>query len=414
MGNAGAMKYSKKIDIIGMDVIDQPLSLQKRQCILDADILIGGTRLLESILFYKGEKLTITRNIQSIIDNIKQRLEKNQHIVVLATGDPLLFGIGKTLVHHFGIDSINIHPGISAVQVALSRLGLNTSKTIILSRHGAHKEDLSKVLCHEISVILTSNSHSPIEIINELIEEYPQTKHWKAYVCQCLGSINEKIQSNNLKYLSMEKKFKTPNLLIVENPEDLFFQPSFNFGKPDDMFEHESGLITHPEVRAITLSKLSLDNVKNLWDIGAGSGSVGIEAALLNPYLKVFSIEKNDGRYEQIIANKKKYTSNNVITCKGNALEICLSLTRPERIFIGGGGEQLSDLLTICYKRLLNGGIMIVNTVTIESFDIVRQFSKKIQNEIDCISVQISRLKKLSAYHAFKPDNTIKIFGIKK
>jgi precorrin-6Y C5,15-methyltransferase (decarboxylating) len=415
MGSVSAMTNTKKIDVIGLDVIDAPLSEKKHRLITNADVVIGGMRHLESVKFFNGRTICITGDIRSLIDEIHQCMEKQLHIVVLATGDPLLFGIGNTLIDHFGINAVTIHPGISTVQAALSRLGLKTHETVILSRHGNHDDDLHKILHHHIGVILTFHAHSPVEIIHEIMEKYPQTEQWQGHVCQCLGMANEIIQSGDLKTLSVVKTFQAPNLLVVENPHPISpIQRCGKFGRPDDVYEHDDNMITHPEIRAIVLSKLRLDGAGTVWDVGAGSGSVGIEAAQINPYLKIFSIEKNAERYEHIAANAKKHKTYNLYPVRGNASEVCLSLPAPDRVFIGGGGEDLSDLLALCYKRLSEGGVMVVNTVTIESLDIVRHYFRKVQKEIEAVSVQVSRMQQLSTYHIFKPENPITIFGIKK
>lgn len=415
MGNKACMTNKEKIHVIGLDVTGEPLSSEKRRYIEKADVLIGGKRQLEQASFFKGKTISITGDIDSLIDEIKSCIKKKLCVAVLATGDPLLFGIGNTLIQHFGVDAIEIHPGISAAQAALSRLGLKTDEAVIISRHGTHTDDLARLLNHPTGVILTSNKHSPYEIIQELITRYPQTKKWTGHVCQCLGMETETIQSGQLEQLCSIKTFRATNILVVQNPDPVSsIYVSAKFGLPDDAYEHDANMITHPEVRAVTLSKLKLGNAEILWDVGAGSGSVGIEAALINPYLKVFCIEKNTERVESITANATKHRVNNVFTIEGHALEECLALPAPDRVFIGGGGEDLPDLLTLCYKRLSKEGIMVVNTVTIESFEIVCNFFRQINKEIECISIQISRLHSFAKYHTLKPENPITLFGIKK
>ncbi len=409
------MPDNKKIDVIGIDVIDQPLSQEKQQYVKKADVLIGGRKHLESMTFFKGRTISITRDIPLLIENIKQALEQELRIVVLATGDPLLFGIANTLIDHFGINAIEVHPGISAVQVALSRLGIKTNQAVILSRHGTHDDDLRKILYHPVSVILTSHAHSPGEIIHELMEKYPQTRLWQGHVCQCLGMEAETVQSANLEQLVDIKTFQTPNLLVIENPvADSQAQASVDFGRPDSNYAYDGNMITHPEIRAVTLSKLELSNGATVWDVGAGSGSVGIEAALLYPHLTVYSIEKNAGRFKNIIANAKKFKTDNLQPVQGNAVDVCLTLPQPDRVFIGGGGENLAELLACCYERLTDNGQMVINTVTIESSEVVNRFFKQIQKEIECVSIQVSRRHKLAGYHTLKPDNAITVFGIKK
>ncbi len=409
------MTNKDKIHVIGLDVTGEPLSDQKRLLIDNADVLVGGERQLAQVQFLKGITIPITKDIQSLIDEIQQCVTKNMRIVVLATGDPLLFGIGNTLIHHFGIHAIEVHPGISAVQVAFSRLGLKTDEAVILSRHGGRTDDLRELLNYHVGVILTSHTHSCSEIIHELMERYTQTTKWQGHVCQGLGMAHESIQSGQLQQLCPLKTFQVPNLLVVENPDPISsLQVSVDFGRPDNVYEHDANMITRSEIRAITLSKLRIGNSEIFWDVGAGSGSVGIEAALLNPYPKVFCIEKNAKRYENITANAKKHKANNLFPIQGHALEVCLSLPTPDRVFIGGGGEDLLDVLSLCYQRLSKGGVMVVNTVTIESFEMVHHFFRQIQKKIECISIQVSRLHTLASYHTMKPENPITLFGIEK
>lgn len=405
----------KKIQVIGLHVDGEPLVDDRKRLILEADVAVGGSRQLDLIPFFAGRKISIRAEIESVLTDISHCLSKNLRVVVLATGDPLLFGIGNTLIRHFGKEVVTIHPAVSAVQVALTRLGFNTSQAVILSRHGNRTDDLRRLLHCAIGVILTSHGSSVADIADEIIAIFPHARNWNAHLCQCLGMREEKIQNMPLAALCNVKTFQTPNLLVVENPHPILPDaPPANFGRTDDAFVHDQGMITHPEVRAITLSKLSLGNAEVLWDVGAGSGAVGIEAALLNPYARVFAVEKNADRYGHILANKENHQAHNLFPLHEDALTACASLPAPNRVFIGGGGAALMDLLDLCYGRLLAGGIMVINTIAVESFDLVHRFSKKIKKDVSCMTVQVSRLQPLATYHAFKPENPITLFEITK
>ncbi|MGD9160042.1 MAG: precorrin-6y C5,15-methyltransferase (decarboxylating) subunit CbiE, partial [Desulfobacteraceae bacterium] len=187
-----------KIKIIGLDASTREISAEKRSLIYSSDVLAGGKRHLDLFVDFKSTKIPITHDIPGLINDIKQHLEKGLTISVLASGDPLLFGIGNRLIKEFGIDSIEIYPGISAVQTALSKLGLKTDNTLVINRHASRKESLEKICYHNVSVIFTSGSHTPADVINELTDRYPWSCGWRGHICECIGMGDEKISSGNL------------------------------------------------------------------------------------------------------------------------------------------------------------------------------------------------------------------------
>ncbi|MBN2419878.1 MAG: precorrin-6Y C5,15-methyltransferase (decarboxylating) subunit CbiT, partial [Deltaproteobacteria bacterium] len=275
-------------------------------------------------------------------------------------------------------------------------------------------ESLENVCYHSISVILTSEKHTPGDVINELLDRYPWSSGLHGHICECLGNKNEQVKSGNLNELAEIKSFNIPNLLIIENHNPLKPGSSACFGRKDNQFDHDANMITHPEIRAVTLSKLMLKNNGVMWDIGAGSGSVGIEAALLAPLLRVYSIEKSKERSGRIIKNKEGHNAHNLIPVHGNAIDICSDLPAPDRIFFGGGGKDLYALLTFCYKTLKEHGVMVINTVTIEAFEAARSFCVSEAKDYDFVEIQVSRQHDLAVYHMLKPDNPVTIFTVKK
>ncbi len=404
-----------KIHVIGITVSGDPLTEENRRLIAQADVLVGGRRHLSLVSAQQGRKIPITADVGSVLAEIDRCFSEDLRVVVLATGDPLLFGIGNTLIDHFGQEAVAVEPGISAPQVALSRLGMKTHQAVTLSRHGARHDDLRGLLDHAVGIILTSHGSGVGQVAREVTTRFPWTKTWRGHVCQCLGTPQETIDTLPLARIAETNQFKEPNLLVVENPNPIPLPGiTAEFGRPDEVFIHKHGLITHPEVRAITLSKLRLPAAEVLWDVGAGSGAVGIEAGLLNPYAQVFAVEKNGERIKHITANIEQQGAQNVTPIHGDALAVCSALPCPNRVFIGGGGASLPALLDLCHERLLENGIMVVNTITIESFETVHHFARGRQKEVQCMTVQISRMQPLASYHAMKTENPITIFEIKK
>jgi len=405
---------SEKIWVIGLPVDGSPPDKTRRQQIYEADVLIGGKRHLDQIEDFRGVKIPILSDIDEVLTAIAKARAEGKTIVVLATGDPLWFGIGTTLVRHFGKEAVEIFPTVSSAQVALARLGLSMGDTIVLSRHKKTGKGLEYLRYFPVGVILTSGKDGPSRVIAEILEEIPSTGDWQGYICQCLGMPEERIEEGPL-YALVQKDYQTPNVVVVRNPAPLGIPATIAaFGRPDGAFLHEKGLITHPEVRAVVLSKLELDAAKILWDVGAGSGSVGIEAALLNPDIAVHSVEKDPPRVAQIQENCTRFKVNNLMVHTGNIRDILSSLPTPDRIFIGGGGWELKRFLGDLYTALTAGGTMVATTITLESFEILSRFIRIHAPDTEVIQVQVTRQTPFSGYHKMKPDNPITLFKFVK
>jgi precorrin-6Y C5,15-methyltransferase (decarboxylating) len=183
--------------------------------------------------------------------------------------------------------------------------------------------------------------------------------------------------------------------------------PGLALGRPDKDYKHENNLITHSEVRAVILSKLQL-HAGVMWDIGAGSGSVGIEAAMLVPSLHVHAIEKNEKRITLIKDNCIDHGVNNLEVHHGNGVEIIKHLPKPHIIFIGGGGKDITQLLNVCCEKIKHNGRIVVSAVTLETQHRVREYFNN--KTIEHISMNITRSHKIADLHIMKPENSIDIF----
>ena len=181
-------------------------------------------------------------------------------------------------------------------------------------------------------------------------------------------------------------------------------------GLPDSCFAHEKNLITHSEIRAVALSKLHLGSGV-MWDIGAGSGSVGIEAAGLCRNLTVYSVEKNDDRIKNIEANIREFGVGNVVIKPGDALEIIEDLPAPRAVFIGGGGEGIAAILKKCYEKLLPGGYIVVTAVLLETRSALAETLK--DKCIEVVSLSVSRSKSLGKSRMMKSENSIEMYVYK-
>ncbi len=405
---------TRKIRVIGLPADGASLPEQHARLIAAADFLVGGARHLKRFGDAPGRKLPVGRDIEAVLNAIAAAREAGERVVVLATGDPLWFGIGSSLVRRFGREAVEVIPAVASPQVALARLGLPMDGAVVLSRHKKTDAPFDLLRYFPVGVILTAGGDGPDRILRELMDDLPAAAAWEGAVCQCLGTAEEAIDTGPLTRLT-GKTYKTPNLLVVRNPAPLHLAaPSANFGRPDDAFAHRKGLITHPEVRAVVLSKLRLAAARVLWDVGAGSGSVGIEAALLNPALTVHAVERDPERVRQIAENRVKFGAEGLVVHAGDAAEILPALPRPDRVFIGGGGKDLPAILPPLHAALLPGGVAVAATITLESFETLSRFLRDNALTAEVVQIQVTRMTPLAGYHKMTPDNPITLFTITK
>lgn len=405
---------SRIIRVIGLPAIGPLTDETYLRWIHEADMLVGGKRHLRQFKDFKGPTIPIDRDIEEVMNTIEKAQLKGKRVTVLATGDPLWFGIGTTLIRRFGGERVEIFPAVSSVQVALARLKIPMENAIVLSRHRYTEEGLEKLLYFPTGVILTDGKKGPSRIISEILGAFPTAASWSGTVCQRLGMPDERILEGSLQELATQA-YLTPNILVVQNPAPLSLIPvRVVFGQPDKAFAHNKGMITHPEVRAIVLSKLELDKAEILWDLGAGSGAVGVEAALLTPQLTVHAVEKNRERIRHIQENRTTFGVPRLTIHEGNIRDIVPSLPPPDRIFIGGGGKGLEEFLEDVFRRLKADGILVATTITLESFEIMNRFIRSHDPDAEVIQLQVTRLTPFSGYHKMTPDNPITLFKIKK
>ena len=332
------------LNIIGMGMGVKDLTECHQRMIQNADLLVGGKRHLACFPDLAAEKRIITKDIQGLIAEIKTRM-KTEKIVVLTSGDPLFYGIGKRLVDSLGTEHVICHPNITSVAAAFSRAGLAWNDVRVMSLHGRGelKDVLPVIKEHEISAVLTDPMHTPNRLARFL------TEHG---ACDITMGVFEQLGEPGERYAwyraedAAVKKFSEPNLVIIRS--DAKWPKSTDrlfFGMPDERFEHEQGMITKAEVRSVTLAKLALMPHHIMWDLGAGSGSVCIEASLLVRNGRIFAVEKNPARIRQIETNRARFGVHNLTIIESEAPRGLGDLPAPDRVFIGGGGKQLESII---------------------------------------------------------------------
>lgn len=385
------------IDVIGIGLGMNDLTSNHLDLIRECDVLVGGERHLQLFDDLGKQKIVIKGHMVKVIESIQEKMEDHK-IVVLASGDPLFYGIGSTLIQYFDRAQLNIHSNISSVSAAFAAIKEPWHDAHIISLHGKKEAEtisFSRLSNENKIAFLTSPEMNPGYIAKRLIKE--GLYEFRFCVLEALGhKEKEKISWFDNIDLVRQQAFQEPNIVILLKrlAQKSPVSRETHIGMEDPLFKHSKGLITKSEIRCITLSKLKLikkDHV--LWDIGSGSGSVGIEASFLIPWGLVYTIEKHPDRISDIIHNIKNFNCSNVKIVNAEFPAGIEDLRTPDRIFIGGGGKNMAGIMDVCCEKLLPFGMIVINTVLLQTITTVLACLEKHKFKTDVVQIQVSRSK---------------------
>lgn len=291
-----------------------------------------------------GNWISITP-IGRCMDLIQGALQMG-NVLVLTSGDPLFYGFGRTLLQHFPASRLLFWPALSSMQLCFSRFAVPWDDAVSISLHGRSIAELDMNLHKKKLFILTDKNNSPQNIARHLLSVIgaDEIKNYVMHVGVRLGMQQERLVSASVEEIA-EMSFEQPNCLIVHNQSTKNRPCEFRFGLNEFHIRHSRGLITKNEVRAAVLHGLALPDHGVFWDIGAGSGSIGLEAARMNPALSVYAIEKERSELCNIMDNRNTHHCWNLTVVAGEAPEILTELPVPDRIFIGGSSGRLRDII---------------------------------------------------------------------
>ncbi len=384
------------IAVIGMGTSSGDLGPAVREWIHSAQVLTGGARHLEMFPDYAGEKIAFGLPLSEQIELVAE-LSATRRIAVLSSGDPLFFGIGKRLIEKFGRERIVVVPNLTSLQVLCARIGLPWGDVETVTLHGREKTPATTARIIEILsrgrkvAVFTDPVNTPQSIARDLSES--GLRDCFIVVGENLGSPSECIREFPVSDAA-KKSFSDLNLVLIlpsEQPSASSSIVSQVFGFPESCFERDAGLITKMEIRSVALALLRLGPGQVLWDIGAGTGSVSIEAARIAPLKKVCAIEKNAGRYGKMIENIHNFGASAVKAIHGGAPESLEGLPAPDRVFIGGSGSNLTEILDAVHGRILPGGGVVQTIVLLETLEKVKNFWIGRGFEITLTQIQVSR-----------------------
>ncbi|CAA6679499.1 MULTISPECIES: precorrin-6y C5,15-methyltransferase (decarboxylating) subunit CbiE [unclassified Lentimonas] len=399
------------IHVISCGTCYEDLSQRARQVVENCDLLYGGTRLLEWFQDTRAKLRPLTKALDQELDVLIKESQQME-IAVLASGDSLFFGIAAKLARRVPADALNIVPGISAMQAAFAHLGIDWSGARFYSIHGRDSTVLPwrVILQQPSAVVYGDHQRTPAWIAAELIRQHPEAATRQASIAENLGSDQAHIETATLEALT-QSDCGGLSMLILHTVGKAIESPALSLGLADDHYAHVKGLITHPEVRAIALSKLRL-KAGVLWDLGAGSGSVGIEAAGLCANVQVYSVEKSAERVAMIEQNRTAEGLNHLTVIEGDALTSIPQLPDPDAVFIGGGGKQVGALIEAALQRLTPGGHIVATAVLADTIEQLNHSAT--EHRTEWLEIGVRRARTLAHSSLFDSDTPINIFVFKK
>ena len=333
----------------------------------------------------------IEKTIQQIIS------DRGKAVCILASGDPLWFGIGTTLLKRIPIEEVLIIPAPSTFSFICARLGWSINEVETLSLCGRPAALLQTYIYPNAKLlILSSGKETPQLVANILCDRHFNNS--KITVLEHLNGTKERIISTVANQFPNFPYFADLNAIAVEciaNPEAK--TRSRMVGLPDDAYHHD-GQLTKREIRAVTLSALAPNAGELLWDVGAGCGSIGIEWMRSHPRCQAIAIEKS--RTHFIADNAIALGTPHLNIIAGAAPEVLQGLPIPDAIFIGGG-LTVPNMFETCWENLRSRGRLVANVVTLEGEQKLFQSQQKYGGTLTQIS--INRAEAIGHFLGWKP-----------
>lgn len=334
-----------------------------RTAVATADVLVGSPRHLA---WFEGaaaaERIDLVGALPPLIERIAQHRAGGQRVCVLSSGDPGFFGITRLLAERFGADGLQVLPAPSSVSLAWAAAGMTWDDASVVSAHGRPLAAAVEAASRSPKVaVLTAPSNPPEALGKELLATGCGPR--QVVVASRLGETDERVEHTDLDGLAAGHYDPMSVVLLIAD-RAAADGPQVSWGRSEDAFVHRAGMITKSEVRAVVLSKLDLPRTGVIWDVGAGSGSVGIEAATVAPGLRVYAIERVATDASNITANARSAgVGANVDVIVGAAPVALDGLPDPDRVFVGGGGL---DVVEACWQRLRTGGVLVATFVVLD------------------------------------------------
>ncbi|MDP4125588.1 MAG: precorrin-6y C5,15-methyltransferase (decarboxylating) subunit CbiE [Bacillota bacterium] len=381
------------------------------ELVSNCDILIGGSRALELFPDFSGRQYTLSGNLAHSLEVIANTLPENKVIGVLVSGDPGFFSFLPRLKKEFPEERIDVYPGISSLQFAFARAGLPWQEARFVSVHGRELSVLPRVITRPTAV-LTGGENTPQKIAQLYLDlgSNPQIS-----VGNSLAYPEEVWETMDAEHLAQEKTI-LKNAIVILYPDirqNTKQNTSRRIGISDAEFLRGKVPMTKAEIRIQVLAKAQIASSDHVVDIGAGTGSISIEAAGLASEGVVYAIEHKLEAQELIRANQQKFGVPNLRLIAGAAPDVFGELPPVNVCIIGGSSGRLSEILN--NVPLVEGGRIVITAVTLETMSRGLQLLKDYHyQEIEVVSIQAVRWQAVENLHMAQALNPVFILSARK
>ena len=383
-----------KVHIVGIgdDGVDG-MTAQARRLVEAADLLLGPGTCAPLLPAPLRSRLEAAAGLEDLVERIEAAGSKR--VVVLASGDPLFYGTARYVCGKLGKDRFEVVPHVSSMQLAFARVKESWEDAFLANLSGQSIERvIDKVRSAETVGLFTSEQWPPSAVARALLDEGIDS--FQAYVCENLGSPDERVTQGTLADIANDS-FGPLNVMILVRKARAA-EPgqagSRLFGNADECFlqsRPKRGLLTPAEVRSLALAELSLRSTSVVWDVGAGSGSVGLEAARIARDGAVHAIEMDPDDHQLIRENARRFGVTNLQPVLGRAPEAWATLPDPDAIYVGGSGRDVAMLVEQAWQRLKAGGRLVTACNSIENLAAVHALLRARSGDAAYWMVNIAR-----------------------
>lgn len=347
--------------------------------------------------------------IKDTLEQIGEILSKGQDVVMAVSGDPLMYSLYRTICNDPISEGweVDLIPGVGSLQMLGAAFGETMEEALIISVHGRAKTagSIALAVAENPKVFFLCSKEQGPAWLSQIMLDY-QMDH----VTVCAGanlSYEDELLESGTPEEMVQKEFPSLCVAMIKNPEPhQIVRPCF---LSDEDFERDKTPMTKEEIRVLILHKMKLHPDDVVWDIGAGTGSVSIECARQVPFGMVHSVERNETAVKLIYKNKEKFSADNLFIYEGDAAKTACTLPEPDKVFIGGSGKELSQILeTIAaFPKKIK---VVISAVTIETIAEANELLGKYDTDFDVIQATVGRGRKIGNYHIMDTNNPVMIF----
>ena len=396
----------REVALVGIGLGDEATrTVGMERAVREADCLIGARRMLDAVAA-PGQQTFEAFKPGEIGDYIRHS-KTGRRFAVLLSGDTGFYSGAKALLDELSDMAVTVLPGVSSLQALCARLGRSWENVYPMSLHGREGNLAGAVRAHEAVFVLVGGEHGARDALARLVSA--GLGDLRAAVGERLGYPDERVTEGPVSQLA-QADYDRLSVILVDNPgaRDAYVP----FGLPDESFERDETPMTKAEVRAVSMSKLRLTPGAVVYDVGSGSGSVTVEAALTAVGGRVYAVEMKPQAAELTRKNVARFGLENVTVVEGKAPDALETLPAPTHAFIGGSAGSLRRIVECLLQKNPNVRI-VANAVTLESVGELSEIAKDFPDP-DICQISVSRARRLGRYNLMTAQNPVYIFALQR